>query len=277
MKSFSWDVTAACNFGCSYCSYPIVPASDAAPMEQARVVAAWQHVHALYGPCRLYLTGGEPLCVPGIADVIHALTQRHHVHITSNLSCALEDLIARIDPGKLVVNATYHPLHMDHEFFKDQVLALRRAGFTCGACYLAHPQQVREMPWYAQYFLRHGISLAVTRFYGVYDGRQYPQAYTPEENALIELVGMNDRAHMSPAPRAASLPRMLGADCAAGYAYANVDRHGVVRRCGHQSLPLLGNILMGTMCLWDAPAPCPRADDCTERTYCQGDASGYER
>lgn len=267
MTVFAWDITAQCNFGCPYCCYPVVRqgASDSVPAE--RLQKAWEWVYDTYGSSLIHLTGGEPFAYPDFVDLVAGISRFHRLHITTNLSLPLEQFIARADPEKTALNATFHPLYIAPEIFKNGLLCLRNAGFSCSVCYLAHPCQLREMLHYKRYFLAHGINMTVTPFWGVWNGRVYPQAYTVQECCLIEqethhMDGCGRKIPPGEIVKPDNLPGKIvpepsgGTLCHAGCTYAAIGQDGVVRRCGQSESGSLGNLYDRTMRLTAVPSPC---------------------
>lgn len=253
-------------------------------MPPERMIDAWRRIYDTCGSSHIYITGGEPFYFPGFTDVVRVLTTWHRIHITSNVSLPLDEFVSRTDPQKISLNASFHPQHMDLAAFTKQVLRLRNAGFKCAVCYLAHPLQLREMMSYRKYFSGFGIDMDVTRFSGVYDGKQFPHEYSPAQLELIGLVEKRDpvekkhryaEAFQIPShgsdgsgPDHPLLPDEL--PCNAGVTYANVNAAGDVKRCGREHASRLGNIFEGTFSFLDEPRPCSSADaNCPERIYCE--------
>ena len=146
MKNFTWDICRECNFECGYCFNAQagfgIPVAARSPGE---IEEAWKKVFDAYGRCFIRITGGEPFLYPYFAEIISRITKFHKVHVTSNLSQGLDDFVSKTDPRSVEMNSTFHPSRAGYGDFANQVLKLRRAGFKCEACYLAHPSQLREM------------------------------------------------------------------------------------------------------------------------------------
>ncbi len=92
------------------------------PEEWARV---WGRIHERYGEVRLDILGGEPLLYPRFPELVEALSARHRLVITTNLSPSLEALrriLSAADPGRVHINASFHPQFTDLDVFLDKVL-----------------------------------------------------------------------------------------------------------------------------------------------------------
>ncbi|MHB9155272.1 MAG: radical SAM protein [Endomicrobiales bacterium] len=278
MIKFSWDIALSCNFKCRYCAgYRAIGERErrnGRPVEETE--KAWKDIFEKYGECRVYVTGGEPFLYPAFAGTMRAVSKYHRLHITTNLSLPLDDFIASLDSGRVEINASFHPYHIDFRTFRDQVMRLKKAGFTCGTCYLAHPSQLREMRNYKKYFLDHGIELAITPFRGQYEGKTFPEGYSKEERDYIKTTvlwsrdrgddfrlpeGMNgfidggEEMQLSKLTTGGSREKF----CPAGSVFAVIAADGTVRRCSQESGAILGNIFQRNVLLFNEARPCPFA------------------
>lgn len=271
MTVFSWDITSFCNFSCPYCCYPVIRQGSSAVMPAARINDAWEWVHAIYGHSLIYVTGGEPFAYPGFTALAVNISRFHRLHITTNLSFPLDQFVAQADPSKVALNATFHPLYAELEVFKDHVTRLKQAGFSCDVCYLAHPSQLREMIRYKRHFFAHGIEMAITTFWGEWNGRTYPHEYTAQEREFIDYATRYDddcakalAVRQQPPAYNSTDTSVLkivpepaaGILCRAGSSYAAIGQDGSVRRCGQSGTAGLGNLYDKTMRLSDDPSPC---------------------
>lgn len=193
MKNYVWHYSAQCDYRCDYC-YHSVDGWENLQRCQGKLrtaeecCRAWEAVHAAQGRCRIQLAGGEPFLEPGFINMMAGVSRLHAMHITTSLSQPVDRFIASVDPRQIEINATYHPRYADIVVFAERVEQLRGAGFSCGACYLAHPLQMREMLNYKKFLLARGIPLAIAAFRGMHEGKKYPEAYTPQERQWYRRV-----------------------------------------------------------------------------------------
>jgi MoaA/NifB/PqqE/SkfB family radical SAM enzyme len=279
MKKFNWDLGCYCNFKCSYCffsqaGWENLERLQGPPRTPDEIENAWKKVSAAYGTCGIYITGGEPFLYPGFVDIIVKIARYHRIHVTTNLSLPLDAFLEKADPQRVELNATFHPRHMELELFSRQLLSLHAAGFACGACYLAHPSQLREMLHYKRFLKEAGRELAITEFCGRYEAREFPAGYTPDEKSFIAYVDQWDSSHddvralgkwtrYSPTVEN-TCPPAEGSDntfCRAGFDCADVSLDGTVRPCSLSPLRL-GNLFEGSITLLEQSHACAMMADC---------------
>ena len=285
MKRWSWDLGCYCDYKCDYCFFTQAGWDNMLKLQggartPADIAKAWERVAERYGRSEIFITGGEPFLYPGFSEIASLLGRSHKIHITSNLSQPLDAFIAGNSPDSVELNSTYHPLHADIVEFIDQVLKLKRSGFKCDVCYLAHPLQLREMTGYKKYFHDHGIRMEITLFWGKYNGVDYPSGYSRAERAVLDYAckwpqekpsAWADAGGQDGGERVAFEERETateGLPCGAGRDYANIGVDGSVRVCGQIETPLLGNIFENNVRLLEHPYLCT-SRRCRSREYTQ--------
>ncbi|MBL7197186.1 MAG: radical SAM protein [Candidatus Omnitrophica bacterium] len=263
---FSWDIHYACNFRCPYCWFFDNWAQQKklnlylAPEEW---MVCWERIFDKYGEVHIAITGGEPFIYPRFIELVKNLSSFHIVKITTNMSGNMKKFIKEISPLRVYLDLNFHPVFVDNvdEFIKKTEL-LHDAGFDSGVCYLAYPPQIAMLNFYKQRFEDSGIRFALAAFWGQYNGRQYPAAYTNEEKETIKpFLGDIDRIDYHLNSRS---PK--GKLCNAGYRYANIYADGNVVRCGPLGDKVISNILDEDFCLLENPLPC-EADHCSCNEY----------
>ena len=266
-KVFAWDMHYSCNFRCPYCfclESGWTEMAKKSRYKSAKVLeSVWKRIHGLYGRCQLRVTAGEPFTYPGFVDVVLAVSRWHDMQITSNCSQAeaLRSLAREADPSRVELDCTFHPLHMDLEVFVENVLLLRRAGFTANVCCLAYPPLLDRLSGIKERFAGAGVYMNLAVYWGAWEGRRYPFDYTPRErDALRAIVGSDkglELVNLDPIP-------IRGKVCGAGQRYAVIHADGRVYRCGQlcgegQSI---GDIFDEGFRLSSAALPC-------ETEYCR--------
>jgi hypothetical protein len=151
----------------------------------------------------------------------------------------------------------FHPLEAKLEPFIRKILALKNRGFKGGVCYLAYPPQMDKIDYYRNEFEKHGIGFALAAFWGEYNGKTYPAAYSEEERRIIApFLGDVSRVQYHLEGR-----KTKGKLCRAGHVYASIKADGTVTRCGPLSHKPVGNLFDADFKLFDRPMPC-EADVC---------------
>ncbi|MFH1414635.1 MAG: radical SAM protein [Elusimicrobiota bacterium] len=287
--TFSWDIGCFCNFKCEYCfftqsGWENMEKLQGKPRSPEEIDTAWKYIFGKYGEFMLYITGGEPFLYPGFVEIVKSLSKYSFLHITTNLSYPVNDLLKAVSPERVSFNCTYHPRYMEIDRFIRRIIDVRKEGFICDVCYLAHPGQLREMLSYKKYFRASGIDMALTVFWGNHRGIEYPKGYTegqklyyrytaewaPEQSDRNLVVTGREKIEeqINDLDPGLSLDKM----CKAGYNYATVKVNGDILRCGQLSGPLLGNIFRHDLEMLERETKC-RVDYCRSREieYTEGE------
>lgn len=189
---FAWDMHYKYNFSCDYCFYTIAGWSELAKKNVYKSPeeweAVWRRLYDKYGRCQLRVTAGEPFTYPRFVEVVAAVSRLQDLQITTNASVgpAIERLTGEADPKAVEFDCTFHPLSADLEAFLPNVLALRRAGFVANVCFLAYPLQMDRMAEFKRRFAEGGIRMNMAIYWGEYEGKRYPFAYT---DAVVQSDG----------------------------------------------------------------------------------------
>jgi MoaA/NifB/PqqE/SkfB family radical SAM enzyme len=261
----------ACNYRCPYCFYTVTGWEELAKRCVYKTADEWAEIWgrlaAKYGRSQLRITAGEPFTYPDFINVVAAVTKEHDVQITTNgsLPKPIADFASRIDPSQAELDCTFHPLVGDFSIFSDNVLLLRNKGFVANVCYLAYPGQTKQMLEVKRRFAENTIHMNLAIFWGQYQGKQYPHAYTDEEKSWIKSVIGHDTG-----PETVGLDPLPinGKICGSGHSYAVVHADGRVFRCGqlgheHQSI---GSLFDPSFELQPKAQPCS-ADYCRCKEY----------
>ena len=218
----------------------------------AELVGYWRRIYELYGECHIMITGGEPSIYPNFIELVDELSRIHTIKVTSQLSGDMYTFARKINPDRVMLDMNFHPRESKLEPFIRKVLALKKNGFSGGVCYLAYPPQMDKIDYYRQKFEEKGINFALAAFWGNYNGKKYPQAYTQEERELIApFIGNPDRIKYHLEGK-----KTKGKLCRAGYCYASIKANGNVTRCGPLSHKSIGNFFDRDFKLYDRPMPC---------------------
>jgi MoaA/NifB/PqqE/SkfB family radical SAM enzyme len=222
----------------------------------------WSRIYDKYGEVKIEIVGGEPFLYPNFTELVKKLSSIHLIKVTTNLSGNVEHFAQEVSPQRVELDLNFHILFIDLETVITKTLILKKAGFKGGVCYLAYPPQMHKIVSFSDRFRREGINFALAAFWGEYNGRRYPEAYTEEERELIRpFLGDIDRIdyHLE-----AKSPR--GRLCNAGYRYADIQADGNVVRCSGLSDQSIGNITDEEFRLLEVPSPC-EAEACSSNEY----------
>ncbi|HRY30052.1 MAG TPA: radical SAM protein [Elusimicrobiota bacterium] len=268
--SFTWDLHNLCNYRCSYCwweqadQWQYFDKKDH-PIPWQAWLRPWSRMNEKYGRCRLHVLGGEPLLYPGVGDLFAELSKHHYLYVATNLSSSLEELkkmTARWDASAIYLNASFHPEFAAPDLFLKKLLYLRSLGFTPSAAMVSYPPHIPQMTRIRELLAKEGIPITFQVFQGKYQGKSYPESFSVEERALLDLEPGTRPAGEGQPVAPVEQPSLKGKPCCAGWFYANVKADGEVFRCGGtgpgmEAEARLGNLFGDDFELLPAPAPCP--------------------
>jgi len=224
MTTFGWDLCHRCNYACPYCGvWKDHPERDLLlpPAEWEKV---WDRIHAAYGGCRIFVSGGEPSVYPDFFELIGLLAKKHVPDICTNLSWDVEKLISRLKPGELRISATFHPSFADFEEFFEKSLKAKDYLADAQVYYVVHPDQVEAMPERSRRFKAAGIKLVPTPL----RGEGFMINSEKEKKIIRELTPYREGDKVDYQLQDIS-PR--GKRCRAGQDYAVIRYDGKVDRC----------------------------------------------
>jgi MoaA/NifB/PqqE/SkfB family radical SAM enzyme len=222
----------------------------------------WKRIFDRYGEAKIEIVGGEPFIYSNFIELVKKLSSLHLIKITTNLSGNIERFVQEVSPERVELDLNFHILFIDLETVIKKTLILKKAGFKGGVCYLAYPPQMHKIKYLSERFQKEGINFALAAFWGEYNGKKYPAAYTDEEKEIMRpFLGDVDRIiyHLN-----AQSPK--GKLCNAGYTYADIQADGRVVRCAPLGEKVVGNITEENFKLYNEPMPC-EADFCSCNEY----------
>jgi MoaA/NifB/PqqE/SkfB family radical SAM enzyme len=255
---FTWNIHYECNYRCPYCFFD----GKWAEYKKRNIYLSpeewmkrWKNIHEKYGRCYILITGGEPFIYPGFIDLLEGLSQIHYpINISTNTSGDLDAFVRRIDPLRVSVSVSFQPYFENLESFLKKLQVLRKHKFDGCVNFVAYPPVLKMVEKYRKELSSTGEELKVIPFWGRYEEKEYPFAYTQQEK---EMIGISDSWFTN--------VRRKGSLCPAGYNSALIFPDGSVARCGQIGEKVsLGNFLDTDFSLLDKPSPC-------EAEYCPCD------
>jgi MoaA/NifB/PqqE/SkfB family radical SAM enzyme len=176
-----------------------------------------------------------------------------------------------VTPDNFHVNASYHPQFAAPGPFLKKLAVLRDRGFEPGVLVVSHPSFLQDLPALRKAFRAEGHPFTTLVFRGEYNGKPYPESFTPEEKAVVSETIAQEGAQRASYKRF-QLDRddTLGRLCYTGSVYGNVKPTGEVYRCGRDQTALkpIGNIFDPDFRMDPAPTACPFKNcSCQEYIY----------
>jgi MoaA/NifB/PqqE/SkfB family radical SAM enzyme len=252
---FTWNMLYDCNYRCSYCFFE-------GKWEEYRkrtrylspdeLMVYWNRVCQKYGPVNLIITGGEPFIYPNFIEIIKRLSAIcFQINISSNSSGDLESFVKEVEPQKVSLSLSYQPQFDVLENFIPRLLFIRKHNFSGCINLVAYPPIIEQIPQIQKRFAQINEELKIIPFFGEYRGKNYPQDYTTQEQAVIGI----DQSWFKQVKRQGTL-------CQAGRKTALIFPDGKVARCGQMGEKLLiGNFFDQEFNLLDKDLTC-------EAQYC---------
>ena len=249
---FGLDLTYACNYACPYCVLPSVSRHRPA----AEWAAAWARVHARYGRCYIYMSGGEPSVYPGFFELVKAITPMHTIDLCTNLSWDVARLVPELSPDGFRVSATFHPSQVTFEEFLPKAVRVRdrlplRFPPLRSVSFVADPGQMGRMPEYKARMEENGLALIPLP---LMTGREMGNS-DAEKTAIAEL-----------SPNKETWDRKLdyqlkdlapkGRLCHAGQRYVHIRGDGTTDRCTRHEDRQLGDFFSEDFAVWEEPRDC---------------------
>lgn len=180
---------------------------------------------------RIQLTGigrGEPFLRPDIIKVCEALTKKHYISLSTNLTSKnISEFCEKIDPQKVIyVVASLHIKELERlnllDVFVHNFLLCKEKGFNMIAVEVAYPKFFDEVGKYKELFKKKGIEFGFFPFQGIYHSKEYPTAYTEQE---LEVFGLKNIPDLS------SPFGTRGKICNAGYNAGLIRSNGDIMLC----------------------------------------------
>ncbi len=254
MIEFDWLIHYRCNYKCYYCFFAehwdYVEKKNI-KMHYSKWVEAYKRIHDKYGDLKIIITGGEPAIFPNFQELIIELTKFAQVSFDTNLSYSkekLESLVSQVDCSKLFIGASFHPIFAELNDFFEKMMILKKYKVDSRVHFVTHPNQIKILPKAKELFASHNIRFVPIPFRGVFKGKQYPAAFTKEEEEVIYGVTQNliekDRQWSNIQVEQADSKNKL---CRAGQMYARVDCDGTVYPCAHDFKETGGKIVIGNI------------------------------
>jgi MoaA/NifB/PqqE/SkfB family radical SAM enzyme len=134
---------------------------------------------------------GESMISKGFYEVLDMIGAHENweTSIVTNLSLSPQRLIeSKLGRDRRVyVHASFHPLGGgDWDKFTKHLLMLQEAEIPTIVMYLFYPPQVELWKGYWRWLDAHNFRTCVRRWIGRYEGKKYPESYSPEVKAFFK-------------------------------------------------------------------------------------------
>ena len=257
-----WQMNRECNFNCEYgfreWGDEDIRAGDSIPGKYGAEHVA-QRFDETGKVWRIRMTGGEPCLYPDFVELAKALTRRHYISLSTNLSTPnTYELADGVESERVhSVNASVHPLERENrkdgmkEYLR-KFLYFQERGFNIRLVYVTYPPLLGRIEEDMERLRGGGVKrITVKVFQGKYRDRRYPRDFSDEERAFIRGLGLNNKERTILACRVS----FLGSRCEAGHRAFSMDISGNVTRCSTLKEGY-GNLFEGTFKPGESPRRC---------------------
>jgi hypothetical protein len=222
-----------CNYNCFYCAGEDKSQNEKILYHDLNKIARVYSDASAFIVTSFECGAGEPSRHPQIKDLISIASQYGMLAIPSNNSTDPKDWIDPLNAKRIVLRASLHPQAIvEIDKFKDRLLVVQDMGATVRVEYVAHPQRLKEVKKYTEYFEKFNIPFFVVPFNGIYQDKNYPNFYTEVERN--EAFGKNKEYEITWYQKLVlDMPSrdFCGLSCLAGYSYLFIDKETKFLRC----------------------------------------------
>jgi MoaA/NifB/PqqE/SkfB family radical SAM enzyme len=249
-RRFTWNIHYACNYRCPYCFFEgkwEEYAKRNIYLSVKEWMIYWKRFYDYYGRCYILITGGEPFIYPNFIELIKELSRIHYpINISTNASGDLNEFVERVNLERVSLSVSFQPNFDNIKAFLKKVEFLKKYKFYGCINFVAYPPFLNELESYVDKFREISEQLKIIPFWGIYQGKEYPFAYTQTEK---QMLGINAAWF--------SQVRKSGLLCPAGYQSALIFPDGKVARCGQiGEKMIIGNFFDSKFKLLGDPLPC---------------------
>lgn len=195
MKTYTrwlhWNITRFCNLSCEYCfSHSPYKKGEIVNIDYAKVIRNLKDFGETF---RISFTGGEPFLLKNFVEFCFKLSENHFLSFNTNLTHkSITDFAEQIEPEKVIkVDASFHYTQLLEKNLLKKYLKnfelLKKKSFSVNSEQVAYPglkEFVKEINLVSQ---KNGLALKYVPFFGTYEGKKFPEAYSEEETSLFGL------------------------------------------------------------------------------------------
>lgn len=229
-----WQINNSCNFRCEYCfGLNLFEPVEKHPYSNEFILASFNNTGTTW---LIVITGGEPFLHHDFIGLLKLLTQKHTVAFSSNFYSNDIYRLTEIENKEnlLLVNASAHfeyrnKINNSIDDLIEKVLFLQNNNIPVLVSHVAYPPFIGNTTEHFTYLKSRGIKdISVLAFRSTFNGKNYPENYTPEEIEFID----NNSVDSTESLIARKQTDFYGHYCEAGNNFFFMDYKGNVRRCG---------------------------------------------
>ena len=228
-----WNVTYRCPLDCAYCFFhgnrhhnESVENGKCSGGDGIDIPSLIETLDTSKMTFTISFTGGEPFCVPNLTEACVKISEHHYISLVTNLITGnIKEFAEKLDPRRVAdITASLHlgELERRHllDSFIDNYVFLQAKKFSIVATQVAYPPLLPDLAKYRCYFEKCGLNVTFEPFTGSYQGKHYPEAYSPEELHSFRIDNSKLDTFKS-----------KGLSCNAGYNVGVVSPTGSISPC----------------------------------------------
>jgi len=247
-RRLDWSLTFECNYTCPYCFI-----RESCKEQGQETILAHSYKELSDRITYLFvnrvdyieMSGGEPLILKSIPDIVEKLAQSFFIGLNSNMSLTSLTTLLKISPRLLHrVNCSYHLTEigsLSESSFKDSLFDLVERSYPVRVICVAYPPVFEQMLEVFRYFYSSGVPAEFRPYRGIYNGSIYPYEYCQKHK---DVLSEHNRDRWCLEMIASSSPvSYRGVKCNAGKYSYYLSTKGELYRCvtdanmkEHQSL-----------------------------------------
>ncbi|HXK82478.1 MAG TPA: radical SAM protein [Bacteroidales bacterium] len=244
-----WTISSHCNFNCVYC-YNAKEILD----NFITKIYTPEHIAESFNKTGkswlIFFLGGEPFLMPDFLPLMHELTKKHHIQISTNLCSDNVFKFPDYVPTDrvMLLSASFHVLErekVDPDFSKyiEKYHFLKDHGYNIIGNYVTYPPLFNRIEKDFEYLHKHGVEKIMPIPYrGEFEGKHYPYEYSDQQLEIIARLADLKKSEVNfPWPQTTK----KGIICEAGHRYFTMDNFGNVIQC-FSVKKSFGNLFEGT-------------------------------
>lgn len=238
------EIRCPCNFYCSYCVSGNL--KDITVLYNLnKLNALYQNTHS-FTVTSLDCRASEPAIHPQIKEILLIAAEHGAVSLPTNNSISPQHWLPKNITNRIMIRAALHPQGEENlDRFVNYSVDIKNQGGKISIVYVMHPNRISKMEKYKELFAKHEIQLVPTPFKGKYEGKIFPEDYSPEERSLMYNNSEDWYTRLS---METPIRDFFMIPCLCGYSDLYYSAECTLRRCSYDN-----SILEKP---FDHPAPC---------------------
>jgi len=243
-------IRCGCNYKCSYCvSNNIKDIFQEIDLQKIETI--YKNLNAGFVLSILECGASEPSIHPRMKELLSLISDFGMISIPTNNSIDCDKWLPKEKANHFYIRCALHEQSEKKlDGFLGRVDKIKEYGAHLCILYVARPDRIDKIDQYKLLFKDH--KFIPYPFVGIYEEKNYPEAYSEKEREILGLNNQNT-AWLNRLFVETNIRNFKGIPCFAGNRSIYIDPEGNLRRCFYDT-KILNNVLK-------KPAPCV-VDNC---------------